>query len=72
MTKVFEKPICEACGDHARFSFTQVLREGLKSRGIWCGQDDVDTITAALKEIDSLRNTIETIHKDIERLYTSF
>jgi hypothetical protein len=52
------KPICSECGDAARKSILQEIREGLKNRGIWVGEADSDILSAIFGEIDQKREEV--------------
>jgi len=44
--------VCEYCGDEARHSLAQEIRDGLKARGLWSPHNSADLITAIFSAID--------------------
>jgi len=47
---------CVACGDAARHSFCQEVRQGLHVRGLWAPMRESDLITAIFKAIEDAKS----------------
>jgi len=48
---------CVACGDAARHSFCQEVRQGLHVRGLWAPKRESDLITAIFKAIEDAKKS---------------